>query len=328
MSLWTRYKLSSSAPWNHERVVHLHRRAAFAATWNEIERDLRDGPDAAVTRLLDGSARLDGVPHDFEQVAAVIGQAAVDSGSGERMKAWWLYCCLFSPHPLEERLTLMWHNHFATSNLKVNDLSLIKRQNENLRKHAFSRFGDLLANMIRDPALLIWLDAPANRKEHPNENLGRELMELFSLGVGHYSEDDVKHAARALTGSTVHRGKFFHQPAAHDNGEKTILRQTGNWSSEDLLRILLEQPATAGRLAWRLCGEFFGEGAVSNDALDELASGLRQHDLDIRWAVETILRSELFFSQANIGNRVCDPVSFLIGPMRALDCWRDPPSTL
>jgi uncharacterized protein (DUF1800 family) len=328
MSYWSPYKPTDAAPWNIERVVHLHRRAAFAATWGEIERDLRDGPEAAVTRLIDGQARLEGVPEGFESLAAIIGQAAVDSGSAERLKAWWLYRCLFSPHPLQERLTLMWHNHFATSNLKVDDLRLMKRQNELLRQHALSRFGKLLAAMIRDPALLKWLDAPANRKEHPNENLARELMELFTLGIGHYAEADVQQAARALTGWTVRQGEFFEQPAAHDDSEKSILGHTGNWNGSELVQILLAQPATSQRLAWRLCAEFCGERVADKPALDELADGLRRHELDMRWGVETILRSELFFSRPNLASRVCDPVSFVVGPLRALECWRDPPSTI
>src|SRR5262245_15349953 len=122
MSFWVTYRPTTDAPWNLQRVVHLHRRAGFAATWNEIQRDLAAGPQEAVSRLLDGQSRLEGVPDEFESLSKVIGQAAVDSGSPERLKAWWLYRCLFSPHPLQERLTLMWHNHFATSNLKVDNL--------------------------------------------------------------------------------------------------------------------------------------------------------------------------------------------------------------
>jgi len=328
MSTISPYQPTAADPWNLQRVVHLHRRAAFAATWSEIQRDLADGPQAAVSRLLEGKSRLEGVPDDFESLSAVIGQAAADSGSPERLKAWWLYRCLFSPHPLQERLTLLWHNHFATSNLKVDDLRLMKQQNDTLRRLAFAPFGELLRSAVRDPALLNWLDAPQNRKGHPNENLARELMELFTLGIGHYTEDDVKEAARALTGWTVRQAEFRDQPAAHDDGEKEILGRAGKWSGNDLVHILLDQPATARRLAWRLTGEFFGEGVVDETALNELADGLRRHDLDIRWGVETILRSELFFSTANIGSRVSDPVSFLIGRLRALECWRWSPSTL
>jgi uncharacterized protein (DUF1800 family) len=328
MSAWTRYNPSEDAPWNLQRAHHLHRRASFGATWPELQRDLADDPQAAVTRLLDGQSRLEGVPSDFEQLAGIIGQAAADSSSPERLKAWWLYRCLFSPHPLQERLALLWHNHFATSNLKVDDLKLMKRQNDTLRKFAAAKFGDLLQSMAHDPALLNWLDAPQNRKGHSNENLARELMELFTLGIGHYTEDDVKEAARALTGWTVKQGEFANQTAAHDDGEKEILGRTGKWSGDDLVDILLTQPATARRLAWRLSSEFFGEGVVDDTALTELADGLRQHDLDIHWAVETILRSELFFSPTNIGSRICDPVSLLIGRLQALECWRQTPSTL
>ena len=328
MPSWSPFNPTDAVPWNLQRVVHLHRRAAFGATWTEIDRDLREGPEVAITRLIEGKARLEGVPDGFESLAAIIGQAAVDSGSAERLKAWWLYRCLFSPHPLQERLTLMWHNHFATSNLKVDDLRLMKRQNELLRQRALAPFSELLTAMIHDPALLKFLDAPSNRKEHPNENLGRELMELFTLGIGQYAEADVKQAARALTGWTVRQGEFFDQPAAHDDAEKTILGRTGDWNGTDLLKILLEQPATARRLAWRLCSEFCGERVADDKALDELADGLRAHNLDIRWGVETILRSELFFSGTNLEGRVCDPVSYVVGPLRALECWRDPPSTI
>jgi uncharacterized protein (DUF1800 family) len=222
----------------------------------------------------------------------------------------------------------MWHNHFATSNLKVNDLRLMKQQNDTLRRHSLSPFGEMLAAMVRDPALLEWLDAPTNRAGQPNENLARELMELFTLGIGNYTEADVKEAARALTGWTVRQGEFRRLDAIHDGGEKTILGRTGNFDGDDLVGILLEQPAVADRLAWRLTNEFFGEGVVDDAALNELADGLWAHDLDIRWAVETILRSQLFFSEANIGSRVCDPVTFLIAPLRAIECWYDPPSTL
>lgn len=320
MSAWSTYQPTRGNPWNLQRVVHLHRRAAFGAAWPVIQRDLADGPNAAVSRLLDGQVPPEAAPADFDQLAGIIGSAAADSSSAERLKAWWLYRCLFTPHPLQERLTLMWHNHFATSNFKVDDLRLTKRQNDTLRKHAFAPFGDLLKTMTRDPALLVWLDAPQNRKGHPNENLARELMELFTLGIGHYSEDDVMEAARALTGCTVKQGEFSFQANAHDDGDKEILGHSGKLSADDFVNLLLEQPATAQRLAWRLTSEFFGEGVVADAAMKELADGLRKNNLDIRWAVETILRSELFFSQKNIGTRVCDPVSFLIGPLRALEC--------
>ncbi|MBC8356301.1 MAG: DUF1800 domain-containing protein [Planctomycetes bacterium] len=328
VSVWTPYEPDDGAPWNLRRVVHLHRRVVFGACWSEIQRDLAEEPEAAVSRVLNGTVRAKGVPDGFEQLAEVIGAAAVDSGSAERLKAWWLYRCLFSPHPLQERLTLMWHNHFATSNLKVNDLRLMKQQNDTLRKHALSPFGVMLRDIVHDPALLEWLDASSNRAGQPNENLARELMELFALGVGNYSEDDVKEAARALTGWTVRQNKFRNLESLHDEGEKTILSRTGNFDGDDLVDILIDEPAVARRLAWRLTNEFFGAGVVNDSALDELAEGLRTHNLDIQWGVGVILRSQLFFSDTNINSRVCDPVTFLIAPLRAIERWRNPPGTL
>ena len=148
------------------------------------------------------------MPAEFESTSALLADAAVAANDPARLKAWWVYRMLFGPDPLTERLVLLWHDHFATSNLKVNDLALMRRQNDQLRECARDPFGKLLRGAVREPALLVWLDAPANRKGHPNENLARELMELFTLGVGHYSEADVKEAARALTGWIVEDGTF------------------------------------------------------------------------------------------------------------------------
>ncbi len=135
-SPWSPYKPSSMATWDLARVVHLHRRAGFAATWSEIQRDLADGPQAAVGRFLSGTARQSVVPNDFEVMSRTIADAAEASNNANRLKAWWLYRMLFSPDPLGERLTLMWHNHFATSNLKVDDLALMREQNDIFRRHA------------------------------------------------------------------------------------------------------------------------------------------------------------------------------------------------
>src|SRR5439155_3337204 len=139
-------------------------------------------------------------------------------------------------------LTLLWHNHFATSNAKVNNLDAMREQNRLFRKLARAPFGKLLNAVVRDHALLYWLDAQANRKEHPNENLARELMELFTLGIGRYSEKDVKEAARALTGWSIADGKFAEDSTRHDDGEKTILGRTGAWKGDDLVRMLLDHP--------------------------------------------------------------------------------------
>ena len=328
-SFWARYHPDESCPWNLRRVVHLHRRAAFAASWDEIQRDLKDGPQASVDRLLAGKSRRQGVPAEFEATAKLLAESAVNSNDPGRLKAWWVYRMLFGPDPLTERLALMWHNHFATSNLKVEDLAAMHQQNQHFREFARAPFGKLLNVVVRDPALLRWLDAPANRKGHPNENLGRELMELFTLGIGHYTEGDVKEAARALTGWTVSdEGRFEEVPARHDDGEKTVLGHKGKWKGDDLVRMVLEHPATAHRLAFRVCELFMGEGVAAAAGVEELAEGLRRRDLDIGWAVETVLRSRDFFVDSNLGRRVLSPVEYVIGPARALELFDPPSSTL
>jgi uncharacterized protein (DUF1800 family) len=321
--LWEPYAADEKAPWDMRRVVHLHRRGGFAATWNELQRDLKDGPAKGIDRLLKGQCREE-VPDNFRVVADQL--AGV--GDSSRLKAWWIYRMYWGPDPLGERLTLMWHNHFATSNEKVRDTRAMQRQNELVRKLGRGPFAVLLKAVVHDPALLVWLDAPANRKGKPNENLGRELMELFTLGVGHYTEADVKEAARALTGWRVKEGIFHEWPSDHDDGEKTILGQTGHWSGDDLVKILLEHQATSRRLAWRVCDWLMGEKAVSDAGLDALAAGLRKHDLEVGWAVETVLRSRAFFAETNLGTRVLGPVEFVVGMARALECFNPTPSSL
>ena len=324
---WAPYVPDKEMPWNVRRVVHLHRRAGFGATWDEIQRDLADGPRASVDRLVAGR-RVQGVPANFEATANTLAGAAVASHEAGRLKAWWVYRMLFGPDPLTERLVLLWHNHFATSDEKVRNLAWMYRQNQLFRARARARFDRLLSAAMRDPALLFWLDAPANRKGHPNENLARELMELFTLGVGHYTEKDVKEVARALTGWGLADDDFHENGAQHDDGEKTILGRTGRFKGGDLVALLLKQPATARRLAWRICEWLMGEKGVGAAGLDALAAGLRQHNLDIGWAVETVLRSRAFFAEANLGSRVLGPVEFVVGTARALERFDPPPSNL
>src|SRR5262245_3298099 len=330
---WASYSPGDRAPWDLRRVVHLHRRAGFAATWKELQRDLTDGPAASITRLLEGETRREGAPADFRDFADTLARLALDQGARaptdpRNLKAWWFYRMLWGPDPLGERLVLLWHDHFATSNDKVNDLAAMYRQNEIFRKHGRGPFGKLLEAVVHDPALLVWLDAPANRKGKPNENLGRELMELFTLGVGHYTEQDVKDAAPAPPACQAARAPFPKRPSDHDDGEKTVLGHEGRWTGDDLVRLLLEHPATSRRLAWRLCEWLMGEKVVDGAALDALAAGLRRHDLHIGWGVETVLRSRAFFAPANLGSRVLGPVEYLVGVPRALECFDPPPSSL
>ena len=330
---WQPYRPTPETPWNLKRVVHLHRRAGFAATWPEIQRDLQDGPARSVERLLSGKSRDATIPPDFSARAERLAATAVAAARPGEMGAAWMYRMLFGPDPLGERLALMWHNHFATSNEKLESCVAALRQVAIFREYGRAPFGELLRRVVQDPALLAYLDAQTNRKEKPNENLARELMELFTLGVGHYTELDVKEAARALSGWTfdgpwypydsLHRYRLEHEslrfdPHLHDSGNKTILGRRGPWTGDDLLRILLDQPATADRLAWRLTTEFLGEGTASPEELRALADELRRDQLDIGKAVARILYSERFFAETTLGRRVPGPIEWSVSLVRRL----------
>jgi uncharacterized protein (DUF1800 family) len=330
---WKPYRPTPAAPWDLRRVAHLHRRAGFAATWSELQRDLRDGPDPSLDRLLSGRAREGAVPEGYDGRAGRLDEVALAGNRPDELRAAWVFRMLYGPDPLGERLALMWHNHFATSNAKVNEFHAMARQNALFREHGRAPFGELLGRVARDPALLAWLDAPLNRPEHPNENLARELMELFTLGVGQYTEADVKEAARALTGwrftsdaladgeQRALRGArlervLTYDAGRHDGGEKAILGRRGPWTGEDLVRQLLDHPATTERLAWRITSEFLGEGAAGREEVAGLASRLRDSGLDVGEAVATVLRSERFFAEATVRARVPGPVEWAVAAAR------------
>src|SRR5262249_19772698 len=178
---WARYAPDDKAPWDLRRVVHLHRRAGFACPWGELQRDLKDGHEKSIDRVLRGAAGAH-TPKTFADTARLLADSASAPDDIGRLKAWWFYRMVFGPDALLEKLTLLWHDHFATANSKVADIGLMLKQNEALRKHAKGRFAQLLDACVKSPALLLYLDAQANRKGHSNENLARELMELFTLG--------------------------------------------------------------------------------------------------------------------------------------------------
>ena len=340
-SLWKPYQPSEQMPWNLPRVWMLHRRAGFGANWQQLQRDVREGFPKTISRVLSGKTR--GVAEDeFEATSDFLLKEAVRSGQLSRLSAWWIMRMYLGPDPLSERRTLMWHNHFATSNRTIQNLFRMYRQNQIFRELGNGKFAALLEKTIKDPTMLLWLNANDNRKSHPNENLSRELMELFTLGLGNYSEKDVKEAARALAGWTTSDSTMNQEDPFSDSYEdkmqvrsywqdkffKTILGKKGIWDGDDVLRIVLEHSATSKRLAWRVCDELFGENIVSEEALDELAKGLRERDLDLSWAFETVLKSELFFSKANLKARIAPPETYVLGCLIALNTQKHPASTL
>jgi len=303
---------------------HLFRRAAFGASPDDVRKAVRDGLDATRERLFAGDPRA---AARLELLDAT-GEEFARADDTEKLRAWWVSAMLHGGHPLREKMVLFWHNHFATSVAKVQSAMLMFRQNQLLRKHALGRFGPILAGISRDAAMLIWLDSNQNVKSHPNENFAREVMELFTLGVGNYTEKDVREAARAFTGWHVDpEGERFRFDATeHDDGAKTILNGTGRWNGDDVLRILTAQPACAKFLAAKLYRYFVSETEPPKSILEPLADHLRRSEFDVEAAVKTILRSRLFFSDHAYRKRIKSPVEHVLGTARA--AWSGPfPST-
>ena len=235
---WQPWEPTATEPWNLKWAGHLYRRAAFGASPAEMTEAVSRGLPATLERLFKGAPDSD----DIEKTLVAVGARTADRANPFELRAWWLYAMLNGGRPVQEKMTLFWHNHFATSIAKVQRTTLMFDQNRLIRKHALGKFGPFLHDMSRDAAMIVWLDNNSNVKAHPNENYAREVMELFSLGVGHYTEKDIREAARAFTGWHTNGGEYDFNARFHDDGEKTVLGQTGNWNGDDVLDILLKQP--------------------------------------------------------------------------------------
>ncbi len=312
---WAPYEPSRDAPWNLQRAAHLYRRAAFGANWTQLQQALEQGPRRTVEQLLQGSADQ----HTFYQQMEQVALATLGNNRAGGLPPWWLYVMRFSPHPVRERVALFWHDHFATSAAKV-DAWMMWQQNQLFRRLGLGPFGTLLEQVSKDPAMMVWLDGALNRRRHPNENFAREVMELFTLGLGNYTEQDIKEAARAFTGWSLRRGRFYYDAEEHDPGVKVVLGRRGRWQGEDVLHILLEHPATANYLVSKWCRYLVAEDAPWPAALIEpLAREYRRRDYDTRWLLSTLLQSNVFFSPLAMGHKVKSPVDFALGILTALE---------
>jgi uncharacterized protein (DUF1800 family) len=311
---WQPWQPTSADPWGRKWAAHLYRRAAFGASRAELVEAERLGIQGTLDLLLQGRPRSE----DQEETLHDVGRIAADHGD-QQLRGWWLYCMLHSGHPLREKLTLFWHNHFATSIAKVQNTRLMFRQNCLLRKHALGKFGPFLQAMSKDGAMLVWLDSNSNIQGKPNENYARELMELFSLGVGHYTEKDIREAARAFTGWHTDGQGFHFKAAYHDYGRKTVLGQTGGLNGGDVVRIVLEQPVAARFLVRKLYGFFVSEHADPPDALLEpLCERFRKSDYDIAALMRTMLSSRHFLSAHAFRQRIKSPVEYVLGAVQAV----------
>ncbi|GAC1535900.1 MAG: DUF1800 domain-containing protein [Acidimicrobiales bacterium] len=312
-------------------IAHLLRRTGFGPTAAEVDAALTKGYDTVVTELLDfaGSDPVDSTAPPAFAPYEPLGQKnltpeerqAINKRRGDDLRAlqtWWLTRMADTAHPLREKLTFFWHGHFATSYEKVRRPDLMLRQNEIFRHMGTGRFEDLTQTVAKDPAMLIWLDAASDKKAHPNENFSRELMELFTLGLGAYTEDDVREAARAFTGWYVNPKEeaFALQPKQHDDGAKTVLGQTGPWGGEEVIHIVVANPACAPFITARLWSHLAYPVVVDDPVVRALAPTLAGGD--VKALLGAILHHEQFRSDRAKAGLVKQPVEWVLGALRAL----------
>ncbi|HTN74922.1 MAG TPA: DUF1800 domain-containing protein, partial [Pirellulaceae bacterium] len=306
---WLPYEPSAEQPWNRRRAAHLLRRAGFAAPRDELAAAVKAGPAATVQSLLAGEAEQAA----FSAEMATFARTLLAGNNPQSLSTWWLYRMLHTPAPLLEKLTLFWHGHFATSAAKVLDAQLMYQQNVVLREHALGSFAELVQQMARDPAMLIYLDSATNRKAHPNENFAREVMELFCLGLGNYSERDIQELSRCFTGWEIQRGQFKFNSYQHDSGEKRLFGQRGDFDGAAGLKLILAQPAAPQFICAKLVRFFVTDSELESAWVAPLAKQFREHNLEIAPLVKTILLSRYFHSDESIGQKIRSPVELAIG---------------
>jgi uncharacterized protein (DUF1800 family) len=312
---WSPWRPTAGDPWSRKWAAHLYCRAGFGASAAELAAAEKAGFASTLELLLNGNPGAADLAATLNDTGLA---AAKKDADGTQIRGWWVYCMLHSGHPLREKLTLFWHNHFATSFVKVRDAGLMVRQNALFRTHALGRFEPMLQAVSRDPAMLLWLDSNSNVKGRPNENYGRELMELFSLGVGNYTERDIREAARAFTGWHTDGQAFKFNAAQHDEGAKTVLGTVGDLDGGDVVQIVLKQPAAARFLVRKLYTYFVSEISPPDSLLEPLCDQYRKSDYDTAALMRTMLGSRLFFSDHAFRKRIKSPVEYAVGAVRAI----------
>ena len=298
---------SDADPFDTKKLCHLLRRAAFGPTVKRLD----DGRDKSVSQVLDGLLNFDAEDDPFESSVESL-EGFVNFTEPRSVASYWFYRMLNSPHPLQERVALFWHNRFATGAGKVDNGRLMHEQIQLFREKGLGDYRELVVALGRDPAMLIWLDGQSNRKGKPNENYAREVMELFTLGIGNYTEKDVQELARCFTGWSVKDEQAVFDPKQFDSGEKQVLGQDGNFDSESAVDVLLAQPAASKYLAWNLLREFV-HPEPTDEQVDHYAKRVIANDWNIRKTLREMLASRLFFSDWAYRSRIKGPVELAVG---------------
>ena len=321
-------------------LAHLFRRAGFGATQSELETAAAQGYAATVEQLLHPEqspplADLDLLRRYHPDQHSLM---LIDSA-----QAYWLYRIINTRRPLEEKIALFWHGLFATAYGKLNHAKAVVNQTDTFRRCGLGDFRTLLLELSQDPAMLFWLDNKDNHKDAPNENYGRELLELFSLGIGNYTEADVKACARAFTGWTIANAdymsiraardsiwphgrldwQFVYDPADHDATDKTFLGHTGPFDGAEVIAIICRQPATAWFIAGKLYN-FFVADTPDETAIQYLADEFQRTDGNIRSVLRALFMSDFFRSPAARRARVKSPAELVAGTARRAGSHRFP----
>ena len=326
--------------WDLQKAAHLLNRAGFGGTPDEIKAFCELGFDRAVETVLDGpddAAQFPkpawAVPRNLLQFHQQMMGLTPDERKtmqqelqkqyrvdGLDLINWWLQRMRYSPNAAREKMTLFWHGHFATSVTKVHDSYLMWQQNELLREHAFGNFGLMVKAISRDPAMLVWLDTRESKKDHPNENFAREVMELFTLGIGNYTEADVQNGARAFTGYRIdpRDETFRYAPLQHDDGVKQFLGKSGPFTGDDIIDIILEQPACAKFIAKKLW-TFYAYEDPDPSLVAALGAEFRNSNYEIRPLMRTIFRSAEFYSPDSVRNQIKSPVQWVVQTSKVLE---------
>ena len=298
----------------------LARRAGFGAPPDVMDQLSRMG----VSDLISFFVEYDRVTDTSGVPEPVFSDKPDDYQDVLNLQHWWLARLVGSPRQLEEKMTLFWHSLFATSNEKVDRPSFMYQQNQLFRQYALGDFEELLTAVCIDPAMLLWLDGNYSFKGAPNENFAREVMELFTIGVGHYSQQDVREGARAFTGWYIDDNfAVQYSPHDHDGDSKTFLGQTGDFDYRDIARILANHPTCGRFLAWKLWA-FFAYERPEDAILDELAGIYRDSGRSIRAVVSHMFGMPAFYSDRALTGRVKSPIEYVITAVRELGATVDP----
>ena len=301
--------------------AHLMRRAGFGVNQSELEAYVAKGYAATVEELLhpvdDAYLERDVVDRYLIEIED---QRQATSASG-----WWLYRMINTKSPLQEKMTLFWHGLFATAWEKILNGRAVSGQIDMFRRNCLGDLTTMLLELSRDPAMILWLDNDTNHKDAPNENYGRELLELFSMGVGNYTEEDVKECTRAFTGWTISNLiprypwgafplEFEYRGHDHDDGEKEFLGETGRFNGEDIIDIIVRQPATARFIASKLYNFFVSDDPPPEEAIKTLSDTYLQSGYDIKTVMRVLLNSQ-FFKEARFA-KVKSPMELVAGVLR------------